>query len=60
MKFLKFLLKESLAEVFSCEFSKISKNTFFTEHLRTTASTILQSTPSWDVWQGSEYDSVYW
>ena len=24
--------------VFSCEFCKISKNTFFTEHLRTTAS----------------------
>ena len=26
--------------MFSCEFSKISKNTFFTEHLRTTASTL--------------------
>ena len=25
---------ETLAQVFSCEFSKISKNTFFTEHLR--------------------------
>ena len=24
--------------MFSCEFSKISKNTFFTEHLRVTAS----------------------
>ena len=30
--------KETLAQVFSCEFSKISKSTFFTEHLRTTAS----------------------
>ena len=30
--------KETLAQVFSCEFIKISKNTFFTEHLRTTAS----------------------
>ena len=30
--------KETLAQVFSCEFSKISKNTFFTEHFRTTAS----------------------
>ena len=30
--------KEILAQVFSCEFCKISKNTFFTEHLRTTAS----------------------
>ena len=29
--------KESLAQVFSCEFCKISKNTFSTEHLRTTA-----------------------
>ena len=27
-------LKKSLAQVFSCEFCKISKNTFFTEHLR--------------------------
>ena len=24
--------------MFSCEFFKISKNTFFTEHIRTTAS----------------------
>ena len=30
--------KETLAQVFSCEFSKISKNTFFAEHLQTTAS----------------------
>ena len=28
----------TLAQVFSYEFCKISKNTFFTEHLRTTAS----------------------
>ena len=27
-----------MGQVFSCEFSEISKNTFFTEHLRTTAS----------------------
>ena len=32
------LLKRTLAKVFSCEFCKILKNTFFTEHLRTTAS----------------------
>ena len=32
-----FIEKEALAQVFSCEFCKISKNTFFTEHLRTTA-----------------------
>ena len=32
------LKKETLAQVFSCEFCKISKNTFFTENLWTTAS----------------------
>ena len=30
---------KSLVQKFSCEFFKISKNTFFTEHLWTTAST---------------------
>ena len=29
-----FIKKETLAQVFSCEFCKISKNTFLTEHLR--------------------------
>ena len=33
-----FIKKETLAQVFSCEFCKISKNTFFTEHHWTTAS----------------------
>ena len=33
-----FIKKETLAQVFSCEFYEISKNTFFTEHLWTTAS----------------------
>ena len=33
-----FIKKETLAQVFSCELCKIFKNTFFTEHLRTTAS----------------------
>ena len=33
-----FIKKETLTQVFSCEFCEISKNTFFTEHLRTTAS----------------------
>ena len=43
-----FLLKKSLwhrcflAQGFSCEFCKISKNTFFTEHPRTTGSEILE------------------
>ena len=29
-----FIKKETLAQVFSCEFCEISKNTFFTEHLQ--------------------------
>ena len=29
-----FIKKETLAQVFSCEFSEISKSIFFTEHLR--------------------------
>ena len=33
-----FIKKETLAQVFSCEISKISKNTFFTEQLWVTAS----------------------
>ena len=33
-----FIKKEALAQVFSCEFCEISKNTIFTEHLWTTAS----------------------
>ena len=33
-----FIKKETLAQVFSCGFCEICKNTFFTEHLRTTAS----------------------
>ena len=33
-----FIKKEALAQVFSYEVCKISKNTFFTEHLRMTAS----------------------
>ena len=32
------LKKETLAQVFSCEFYEICKNTFLTEHLKTTAS----------------------
>ena len=32
-----FLKKETLAHVFSYEFCEISKNTFFTEHLRSTS-----------------------
>ena len=33
-----FIKKETLAQVFSCELCEFLKNTFFTEHLWTTAS----------------------
>ena len=33
-----FIKKETLAQVLSCEFCKISSNTFFTELVRATAS----------------------
>ena len=33
-----YIKKETLAQVFSCEFCEICKNIFFTEHLWTTAS----------------------
>ena len=33
-----FIKKETLAQVFFCEFSEIYKNTFFTEHPLVTAS----------------------
>ena len=33
--------KETLAQVHSCEFCRISKDTFFTEHFWTTASKFL-------------------
>ena len=33
-----FIKKETMVQVFSCEFCEISKNIFFTEHLRATAS----------------------
>ena len=32
------ILQESLAQVLSCEFCEISKNTFFTEYLGATVS----------------------
>ena len=35
-----FIKKETLAQLFSWEFCKISKNTFFVEHLRATASVL--------------------
>ena len=37
-----FIKKETLAQVFSCEFCEISKNTFLTEHIWTIASEFLR------------------
>ena len=42
-----FIKKESLAQVFSCEFYEIFKNTFSTEHLRAIAS--LTPTFAWSL-----------
>ena len=40
-----FIKKETLAQVFSCEFREIFKNIFFIEHLReTTSENILNTT----------------
>ena len=36
-----FIKKETLAQLFSCEFCQISKSTFFTEHLKATASDMI-------------------
>ena len=41
-----FIRKETLAQVFSCEFCEICKSIFFTEDLRTTASERLWMVPS--------------
>ena len=41
-----FIIKETLALVFSCDFCEISKNTFFTEHLWATASVDITIAPA--------------
>ena len=43
-----FIKKESLAQVFSREFCEVFKNTFFTEHLSTTASVFRTQTNIYD------------
>ena len=62
-------LKETLVQVFSCEFYEISKNTFFTEHPWTTASALLpkkakiifsrKSTLKGDISGITEKDDIY-
>ena len=44
-----FIKKETLAQVFSCEFWEIFKNIFFIEHLReTTSENILNTTQNYE------------
>ena len=45
-----FIKKGILTRVFSCEFLEISKNTFVTENLRTTASRIRTVTSAYSYW----------
>ena len=40
-----FIKKVTLVQIFSCQFCKTSKNTFFTEHLWTTTSESLKKYP---------------
>ena len=48
-----FIKKEALAQVFFCEFCEVFKNTFFTEHLWTTASVFHSYyTPKFILWYG--------
>ena len=52
-----FIKKEPLPQVFSCEFCEISKNTFFTENLRTTASSNIKDILCWkrEFWKTFAY-----
>ena len=61
-----FIKKETLAQMFSCEFCEISKNTFFTKHLWATACILYIS--EWNVlsqcltgiYQNILYTYFYW
>ena len=48
-----FIKKDTLAQAFSCEFCEISKSTFFTEHIWTTASKKM-TFRLWFSWRFSE------
>ena len=52
-----FITKETLLQMFSCEFCKISKSSFFTEHLRTTSFWCL--TWFWIYMWNPVYSSIY-
>ena len=62
LSFCKFIRKETLAQTFSYEFCKISKNTFFTEHLRMTAPNIVKAaeTVLWLMFQILKYWLTSW
>ena len=53
------LKKETLAQVFSCEFCEISKNIFFTEQLRATASVLNTSHLSLKVGTTCLFEAVF-
>ena len=62
-----FIKKETLAQVFSCEFGKILKNTNFIEHFLVTASVYAnyhvcsnaQSQVQWNIWSWSCDQSAF-
>ena len=45
--------KETLAQVFSCEFCKISKTIFFIKRLQAAASVIWMFTEAFPIWYGT-------
>ena len=53
-----FIKKWSLAQVFSCEFCEISKSTVFTEHFRTSASTISETCFEFQIGEESAIRSI--
>ena len=53
-----FIKKEALAQVFSCEFCQISKNTFLKEHLWATASVRCLDTLKYSTFQGKNFSKI--
>ena len=54
-----FIKKETLTQVFSCEFCEISKNTFSTQHLWTTASILTWNLKSQESYLNSHGDTYF-
>ena len=57
-----FIKKETLAQVFSCEFYEVSKNTYFIEHRRTTAPEMkkLKHIRSWKIIKNLRFVSCFY